>query len=92
MFSKLLYIVFDSVAGAMSGPLMVYPSDAVAIRDFADAVRADGSRLARHADDFSLVCVGHVSDSGDVEGLEKRTVITARNILDISEREVLTNE
>lgn len=85
---KFFYMVYDSVAGAMSGPIMVYPSDAVAIRDFSDAVRGNGSLLAQHPDDFSLVRVGTIDAVGAIAPLDHESVITARTVVDIMTREV----
>lgn len=60
---KLIYTVFDVVAGQQIGPLLLLPNDGVARRAFQDALLGDGSNLASHPSDYVLLRVG----SMDVE-------------------------
>lgn len=80
-----LFVVMDSVAQSTTGPIMSFPSDAVAVRTFSDAIRGSNSVLAAHPDDYSLYAVGFLNtDSGILVPLDSpRFVISARSIVDL---------
>lgn len=83
-----LYVVYDMVAKAISGPVVQMAGDAVAIRMFSDAVLGPNSVLAMHPDDYQLVKVGCINTStGQLIPLEDHeVVITARTIVDLANR------
>lgn len=78
-----LYCVFDIVAASISNRVIQFPNDSVAVRDFTDGIRMDGSVLARHADDFELRRVGAIDlTTGVITPIDPVVVVTARAIVD----------
>lgn len=85
----LLFLVYDLVAESVSGPIITFPSDAVAVRTFSDAVLAPNSILSAHAKDFELRQVGVIDlNTGIIAPLEQhRTILSAQAVLDIANRD-----
>lgn len=83
-----LYLIFDTVADSVSGPLMAFPNDAVARRTFQDALTGQGSILGSHPQDFQLRKVGMIDrQSGEVVGKPFEVVITGDVIMEAVRRE-----
>lgn len=57
-----LYVVFDVKVGLYSMPFFAV-SDQGAARSFGDALQQEGSLMAKHPEDFSLIRVADVEDS-----------------------------
>lgn len=87
-----IYAVYDRTAKDIhGGALLLVANEAVAIRDFAEAVMTPNSMFARHADDYCLIGLGGVVTVDGEDGrLEEevrnvatttRLVITARQVL-----------
>lgn len=70
-----LYVVFDRVANARTGGVVVARNDASVTRSFHDLLaRDDGFRA--HAGDYELRCVGSLDDLGNVVAIPPVTVAT----------------
>lgn len=85
-----LYVVYDSVAESVSGPVICFPSDAVAIRSFTDAVLGSGSVLALHHKDYALFQNGVIDlNTGIISPLENglRHVLGATTVIELANRE-----
>lgn len=66
-----LYVVYDSVASCVTGPIMAFPNDAAARRTFQDAVTNSQSSLSSHPSDYSLHYIGDVDMAdGTIRPLE----------------------
>lgn len=82
-----IYAIWDRTAGdvAMTGALMLHGHDAIAIRDFTDAVLTPQSRLAMHPEDYALLCMGYIETAPEgpiVHAAEQPiTVITAEQVV-----------
>lgn len=61
---KRVYSVFDRVALAYA-TLVVYASDAPAVRSFSDALLDPKSPWASHPADYELHCLGEMTDTFD---------------------------
>lgn len=82
-----LYAVFDLKAGALSS-FHVLKSDAVASRDFAQAVLEPKSLFGKYPEDFALVCLAVVQDDVRGDGMQvhtvaMETVVTAKQVVDL---------
>jgi len=83
-----LYALYDVKADAYTN-FVAEKSDAVASRQFAEAVTQPNSVLGKYADDFVLVCLGAVPES--VDGEDESTigrfnhdiVLSARQVMDL---------
>lgn len=73
---RFIYGVFDRVAGSVTGGLMLFAADAVAVRTFGDICRDPNTMMARHPNDYDLVRLGILADNGEIGGVEFTTVIT----------------
>jgi len=72
---KLLYVIRDVVAETI-GPIMTFAADAAAIRSFGDVASDPQTNVYRHTADFELVCLGSVTDYGEIDADAPRVVIT----------------
>jgi len=72
---KMLYTIRDTVAETI-GPIMVFPADAAAVRSFGDVAADPQTNVNRHVGDFELVCLGSISDYGEIDADQPRVVIT----------------
>lgn len=84
-----LFVVYDLVAQSVTGPIITFPSEAVAIRSFSDAVLGSNSVLATHPNDYHFLQVGVIDmTTGKVIPLEEhRLVITPATILELANRD-----
>lgn len=83
---RFLYAVFDRKAQSY-GPVMSYPHDAVATRDFGTACADSNSMLSKYPEDFELRCIGTLDD-GDfcpVTSCEPHVVVTAAAVKAMNE-------
>lgn len=95
---KMLYSMYD-IKSDSYGPIFALGHDAVAVREFTAAVMSENSQIGKYPDDFELHVLGEFYDDdkqigvdvngedvilvGRVEGIKPRTVITARQVLDM---------
>lgn len=83
-----VYGFHDDKASAFIGDhaaLVLLKHDAVALRQFGDLCRAEGSIFAKHPDDYSLVSIGEFdTETGKLEGWVggPRTLATAAQVLE----------
>lgn len=61
-----LYTVYDTVAKTILPTVILEHGDAPAIRAFHDALGQQGSLLAQHPADFTLLIVGTIMDDGSI--------------------------
>lgn len=72
-----IYAVRDVKADAFM-QIMSFANDAVASREFGNAVRSEGSFLSKHPEDYALYRLGSVDESkGELEGQLPSMVCTA---------------
>lgn len=72
-----LYAVYDNVAKALTGGVMVFSHDAPAIRVFVDALSEPSSILSKHPDDFALICLGEIAEPDTVDNATDLPAILA---------------
>lgn len=74
---KLIYAVYDNVAGCIIGGLITETTDAPAIRAFYDALNPKNNTiLSQHPGDYDLRCLGNIDDQGDIEGILTTRIVT----------------
>lgn len=59
-----IYAIRDAVADTYLYPLMCEKSDQVAIRSFQIAMKSEGTLLYAQPEDFTLLRIGSIDDSG----------------------------
>lgn len=72
---KKLYAIRDVLAQAI-GPVVTMAADAPAVRMFADVASDPQSQVCKHVNDFELVCLGDISDMGEIDASGVRVVVT----------------
>lgn len=60
-----IYCLFDRIALARTGNLVLARSDAIVVRLFQDLLRED-ERLGKHADDYEMRRIGFIQDDGTI--------------------------
>lgn len=75
---KRIYAIRDRVANDLAGyfPLVVFRTDAQAIRYFGDSALQEKSALGAHLSDYELILVGELADNGTIRAIEPTIVIT----------------
>jgi len=79
-----LYMVYDTVSEAVTGPVLSGKNDAVITRIFAEAVR-DKNVLGRHANDYQLLRLGTMDDEGIITPNVPVVIATGSEFVDIQE-------
>lgn len=81
-----MYMVSDLAAAAHGDPRFA-PTDAVAIRQFEESVKAPGSRYSFHPEDYALVRVGRIDlRTGELLPEPRRFVVSAEDFMAEVER------
>lgn len=70
-----IYCLFDRVAVARTGNLVLARSDAIVVRLFEDLLRED-DRLGKHADDYEMRRIGLIADDGSIVPESPVTIAT----------------
>jgi hypothetical protein len=81
-----MYGILDKVSGVIDGPSPAI-NDEVVMREFADLVRTEGTKINQHPEDFTLMCCGTWNDaSGELIGLDggPRKVCTGLDFLNVT--------
>lgn len=76
---KHIYAIRDRIANDLAGyyPLVVFRTDAQAVRYFADSLAQEKGALAMHPSDYELILCGSIDDDGTIQQLQTpRVVIT----------------
>lgn len=75
---RIIYAVRDRIANDLAGtfPLVVFRTDAQAVRYFGDSLATERSALAAHPDDYELVKLGTLADDGAIEPITPQIIIT----------------
>lgn len=69
---KKLYVIHDVLSDAILGGVHVFPADAPAVRFFGDLLAEGASIMARHPDDYQLVCIlDNITDNGQMQFAEE---------------------
>lgn len=76
--NRTIYAIRDRIAQDLAGmfPLVVFRTDAQAVRYFGDSMATEGSQLAKHASDFELIKVGQIEDDGQITNYPPEIIIT----------------
>lgn len=77
--AKNIYAVYDEVAQDIVGGLFVFTHDSPAVRIFVDGLGDVSTMLAKHPDDYSLICLGEIVEGVPplIDGSQGcRTVLT----------------
>lgn len=61
-----IYTLYDAVAGMIDGPLLLVNRDGPAIREFYAVLANPQTGPGRHPGDYNLICLGDISDEGDI--------------------------
>ena len=81
-----LYQIMDTVAGHVTGPIIVASNDAVATRMLRNTVTDPQSDLRKNVRDFNLIHIGYQDEkTGALTTEEIRTVITGSQLLAVLE-------
>lgn len=79
-----IFAVYDKKAESY-GPLMALPHEAVAIREFENAVQQEDSPLRNYPDDFELHCIGSMPEYGvgetPIKACQPVVVLTASAVV-----------
>lgn len=84
---KTIYAIRDRIANDLAGyfPLVVFRTDAQAIRYFHDSIfQGEKSALAAHPADYELISCGHLEDDGTINGFETKIIITGDAIVAVA--------
>lgn len=76
---KTIYAIRDRIAQDLAGyfPLVVFRTDAQAVRYFLDSINTDKSALMAHPADYELISCGNIKDDGTIEPfLTPKIIIT----------------
>lgn len=70
-----IYALYDNVAQAIVGGLILHYHDAPAIRNYSDIANIPGSTVGEHPGDYDLLDLGTLNEDATITA-EKRTVLT----------------
>lgn len=70
-----IYALFDNVANAIVGGLILHYHDAPAIRTYTDIANIPESTVGMHPQDYDLLDLGTINDNGIITA-DRRTVLT----------------
>lgn len=75
---KKIYAIRDRIAQDLAGyfPLVIFRTDAQAIRYFGDSAVTEKSALGAHLSDYELILCGELADNGTIRPIEPAIVIT----------------
>lgn len=77
---KYLYVVRDVKAGDVGDQVMLCRTDAVAVRAFTDALKNPQNFMSRYAEDYELLEIGAMSETGHLEiPNDPRVVLTGKS-------------
>lgn len=92
---KNIYAVRDRIANDLAGhyPLVVFRTDAQAVRYFQDSMAIQNSALGAHPRDYELIKLGYVSDDGLITALPRPDIIiTGEALVATQEKEPTTTQ
>lgn len=81
---RYIYAIRDRIANDLAGyyPLIVFRTDAQAVRYFADSLNAEKSALGAHPNDYELIKCGGLSDAGEIHGAAPTIIITGSALME----------
>lgn len=81
---KYIYAIRDRIANDLAGyyPLVVFRTDAQAVRYFADSINAENSAIRAHPHDYELIKCGGLSDAGEIHGSAPTIIITGTALME----------
>lgn len=72
---KQLYQIRDRIAGVVVGPIMAFPREAPAIREFEDLLANQQTTIGQHPADYDLHHIGQQDqDSGELDPIIPTTI------------------
>lgn len=86
--SKYIYAIRDRIANDLAGyyPLVVFRTDAQAVRYFGDSLAQEKSAIAAHPGDYELVHLGMIFDDGKITPEQTpRIIITGAALIAAAE-------
>lgn len=74
---KVIYAIRDTVAGDLVGyfPLVVFRTDAQAVRYLGDSLVTEKSALAAHPNDYELITCGTIEEDGKIHAFQEPKVV-----------------
>lgn len=86
---KKLYTIYDNVAQAQLGPIMVFNRDEPAIRIFTDGLADNTTTLGQHPGDYTLLKLGELNEetAAIIGYLQPEIIITGKQWLVFVEKE-----
>lgn len=73
---RYLYVLLDVLAETVTGQVLSFPSDAAAVRFFADVLADTKTLPGAHPDHFNLYRVGQMNDAtGAIKALKVPTLV-----------------
>lgn len=76
-----VYAIYDTKAEDILGPLLNVKHEAVAVRMFQDAIVQPDSQLKAHADDYELIRLGYIDDTGRSLVPDAAVIVTAKALV-----------
>lgn len=72
-----IYAILDTVANDLVGmfPLQIFKAPAAAVRYFSDAAANEKTQIGQHPEDFTLVCLGYLTDNHTIEANQEPEII-----------------
>lgn len=88
---RTIYAIRDRVANDLAGyfPLVVFRTDAQAVRYFGDSIAAEKSALSAHPADYELIACGKLQDDGTITSQSTRIIITGDALIAASEPQLV---
>lgn len=87
MYTRNLYVIYDTLSGTTVGPIMAERHDTAAIRTFEDLLGNRDTSVGQHPDDYELRRVGTQDlDTADITAARTITIATGRQWRENQER------
>lgn len=93
---KRLYAILDRIANELVAlrmyQVMSFRTDPEATRYFADAINDETSILHKHPDDYALLYLGEITDTGAINSTQPQIIVTGGQIAALAEPRNLIKE
>lgn len=80
--TRKIYAIYDRTSMDIIGPLQIHRHDTAAIRMFGDVASMENSGIARHPDDYALLCLGELHDATDTDAVLIVALVRARTVME----------
>lgn len=80
---KKIYAIRDRIAQDLAGmfPLVVFNTDAQAVRYFGDSMKTNNSSIGAHPNDYELIILGSLHDDGIIEAQPPAIIVTGTALI-----------